>query len=210
VLGRGAYAAVYRAKCEELPCAAKILHGIFNDEPALVTLQERFYQECEHLKNIRHPNIVQYLGLCHETATNKPVMLMELMDHSLTSFLETSTEPLSFSVQLHLCNDIALALAHLHTLGIIHRDLSSNNVLLIGPGSRAKVSDFGMSKVVDASTSRRTTPLTMVPGTAAYMPQEALEENPLYTETLDCFSFGVLIIQIITRLFPNPLPRKRG
>ena len=209
VLGRGAYAAVYRAKCDELPCAAKILHTIFYDDPALLTLQERFYQECEYLKSIKHPNIVQYLGLCQEPAANQPVLLMELMDQSLTSFLESSTVPLSRSVQFHLCQDVALALAHLHSLNIIHRDLSSNNVLLIGPGSRAKVSDFGMSKVIDTTNSRFTTPLTMVPGTLAYMPQEALGENPKYTEKLDCFSFGVLVIQILTRLFPNPLPRKR-
>ena len=71
------------------------------------------------------------------------------------------------------------------------------------------MSDFGMSKVIDTTNSRFTTPLTMVPGTLAYMPQEALGENPKYTEKLDCFSFGVLVIQILTRLFPNPLPRKR-
>ena len=71
------------------------------------------------------------------------------------------------------------------------------------------MSDFGMSKVIDTTKSRSTTPLTMVPGTVAYMPQEALGENPKYTEKLDCFSFGVLAIQIITRLFPNPSCRKR-
>jgi serine/threonine protein kinase len=206
-LGRGAYAAVYRAKCDELPCAAKILHDYLAD-PAL-QLKDRFYQECEHLKSIRHPNIVQYLGLCQEVATKKPVLLMELMDLSLTSFLESSTIPLSSSVQLQLCHDIALALAHLHSLHIIHRDLSSNNVLLIGPGSRAKVSDFGMSRVIDTSKSRHATPLTMVPGTVPYMPPEALGEDPVYSEKLDCFSFGVLVLQVMTRLFPNPSPRTK-
>ena len=131
------------------------------------------------------------------------------MDQSLTSFLAKSTAPLSSSVQLRLSHDIALALAHLHSIKIVHRDLSSNNILLIGPGSRAKVCDFGMSKVIDRSKSNYTTPLTMVPGTVVYMPQEALGETPKYTEKLDCFSFGVLVIQIITRLFPNPLPRKK-
>ena len=211
VLGRGSFAAVFKAKCDELPCAAKILHTIFHDDPAIESFKERFYQECEHLKNIKHPNIVQYLGLCQEPAANQPVLLMELMDQSLTQFLERSTALLSRDVQLRLCHDIALALAHLHSLGIVHRDLSSNNILLIGPGSRAKVSDFGMSKVLDQSKSKYTTPLTMVPGTVAYMPQEALGlgEDILYTEKLDCFSFGVLAIQIMTRLFPNPSSRTK-
>ena len=51
------------------------------------------------------------------------------------------------------------------------------------------------------------TPLTVCPGTLAYMSPEALDEPPIYTEKLDSFSFGVLDIQIITRLFPNPGPR---
>ena len=69
---------------------------------------------------------------------------MELMDESLTKFLERpeSTGPLPYHSQLNICHDVALALAYLHSNGIIHRDLSSNNVLLIGEGSRAKVTDF--------------------------------------------------------------------
>ena len=100
---------------------------------------------------------------------------------------------------------IALALAYLHSNGIVHRDLSSNNVLLIGPGNRAKVTDFGMSKLADANP--RMTPMTMCPGTLAYMPPEALKDPPVYTDKLDSFSFGVLDIQILTRQFPNPSPQ---
>ena len=208
-LGRGAFATVYRAKCDELPCAAKILFTIFQNDPGFATVLDKFLTECEYLKNIRHPNVVQYLGLCQEPTTNQPVLLMELMDDSLTHFLDKSKTPLSRHVQLSLCHDVALALAHLHSLGIVHRDLSSNNVLLIGPGSRAKVSDFGMSKAIDTRNSKYMTPLTTVPGTVVYMPQEALGENPNYTEKLDCFSFGVLAIQIMTRIFPNPTPSSR-
>ncbi len=60
-----------------------------------------------------------------------------------------------------------------------------------------------MSKVID----KHATPLTMVPGTVAYMPHEALVENPRYTKKIDIFSFGVLSIQIMTREFPNPMNR---
>ena len=77
-------------------------------------------------------------------------------------------------------------------------------MLLIGPGNKAKVTDFGMSKLADANP--RMTPMTMCPGTLAYMPPEALYDPPAYTNKLDCFSFGVLDIQILTRQFPNPSP----
>ena len=148
---------------------------------------------------------MQYLGVSRDPESGLPVLLMELMDSSLTQFLERSEEPLPFHITVDICHDIALALAYLHSNGILHRDLSSNNVLLIGPGNRAKVTDFGMSKLADANL--RMTPMTMCPGTLAYMPPEALDDPPVYTNKLDCFSFGVLDIQILTRQFPDPTQR---
>ena len=201
-LGVGSYGAVYRARCDQLPCAAKLLHPILAN-PGAPRNQQRFEQECQFLSSIRHPHIVQYLGTCRDPESGLPVLLMELMDDSLTHFLERSPEPLPYNLEVNLCHDIALALAYLHSNGIIHRDLSSNNVLLIA-GSRAKVTDFGMSKLVDAAPQM--TPLTHCPGTAAYMSPEAMREPPVYTDKLDCFAHGVVAIQIMTREFPNPGP----
>ena len=209
-LGVGSYGAVYKAKCDQLPCAAKILHPVLfqTNDPGSRRILERFEQECGFLSSIRHPNIVQYLGVCRDRDSRLPVLLMELLDSSLTKYLETSNKPLPYHVQVDLCFDIALAIAYLHSNGIIHRDLSGNNVLIVA-GSRAKVTDFGMSKLVDASSriTRRT--LTQCPGTEVYMPPEALMEPPVYTKKLDCFSFGVLVVQTLTRLYPNPGPRNR-
>ena len=70
---------------------------------------------------------------------------------------------------------------------------------------RAKITDFGMSRFIQVNN--QLTPLTLCPGTQVYMPPESLEEPPQYTPKLDCFSFGVLAIQIITREFPDPGPR---
>ena len=195
--------------CDDLPCAAKILHPTLfeTNDPGARRIIEQFEQECNFLSGIRHPHIVQYLGLNRDPDTRLPVLLMELMDESLTKFLERSQEPLPYHIQVDLCHDIALALAYLHSNGIIHRDLSSNNVLLIA-GSRAKVTDFGMSKVFDMSRTT-ITPKTMCPGTLAYMSPEALDDPPVYTKKLDSFSFGVLDIQIVTRQFPDPGPRMK-
>jgi len=76
---------------------------------------------------------------------------------------------------------------------IIHRDLSSNNVLLIA-GNRAKVVDFGMSKLSELYP--HITPLTQCPGTAVYMPPEALLNPAVYSEKLDIFSTGVIAVRI--------------
>ena len=202
-LGTGSYGKVCRAKFCELPCAAKILHPVlfqFNDPHSQKILQ-RFEQECELLKMVRHPNVAQYLGVDRDPVSHLPVLLMELLDENLTHFLERSNEPLPYHLQLSLWYDIALALAFLHSKGIIHRDLSGNNVLMIA-GSRAKVTDFGMSKltVINASMSR----LTQCPGTPFYMSPEALTEPPVYSKQLDIFSSGVIAVQIVTRKYPAP------
>jgi serine/threonine protein kinase len=134
-----------------------------------------------------------------------PVLLMELLDQNLTTMLEQSQQSLSYGVQVGICTDIAVAIAYLHSNGIIHRDLSSNNVLIIAD-RRAKVTDFGMSKLVDATTTTPV-PSTMCPGTKSYMPPEAFREPPTYTQKMDCFAIGVIMIQVCTQLWPEPGPR---
>ena len=206
LLGHGSYGAVYKAKCDQLPCAAKLIHPTILDpmDPGADKIMERFRQECALLESIRHPNIVQYLAMTVDPESRLPVLLMELLDESLTKMLERSQQSLAYYIQVDICHDVALAIAYLHSNNIIHRDLSSNNVLIIA-GKRAKVTDFGMSKLAVAAPTM--TPLTMCPGTLAYMAPEALEEPPRYTKKLDCFSEGVIMIQVSTRLWPEPGPR---
>ena len=209
-LGIGSYGAVYKARCDQLPCAAKVLHPILfsTRDPASRRIVERFEQECQFLSGMRHPNIIQYLGTCRDPESGLPVLLMELMDYSLTSFLEQPDDPppLPFHIQVNISLDVAQALAYLHSNEVLHRDLSSNNVLLIG-SSRAKVTDFGMARA--AGPNPRLT-ATYCPGTMGYMSPEALQEPPAYTTKLDIFSCGVLHIQIITRKFPDPGPRMQA
>ena len=91
-LGHGSYGAVYKAKCDQLPCAAKILHRIILDpkDPGADKIRGRFSQECALLESIRHPNIVQYLAMTVDPESRLPVLLMELLDESLTKMLERS------------------------------------------------------------------------------------------------------------------------
>ena len=96
-----------------------------------------------------------------------------------------------------------LALSFLHSNGIVHRDLSSNNVLMIG-NIRAKVTDFGMARLGDMNPRATQLTFTMCPGTDVYMPPEAVQDKPVYAEKIDCFSFGVIAVQTLTRQFPKP------
>ena len=129
---------MYKAKCDQLFCAAKILYPALlkrhdDPDPGFEHRQpfQRFELECRFLKSINHPNIVQYLGTYCDPDTNAPVLLMELMDESLTHFLESSPGDIPYHIQVNLSYDIAQALAFLHSNEIVHRDLSSNNVLLL-------------------------------------------------------------------------------
>ena len=127
---------------------------------------------------------------------------------SLTHFLESSTQPIPYHIQVNICHDITLALSFLHSNDIVHRDLSGNNVLMIG-NVRAKVTDFGMVRLGDLYPSATHLTFTMCPGTDVYMPPEAVKDDPVYTEKIDCFSFGVITVQVITRHFPTPGNRRK-
>ena len=181
-------------------------HPILFDlrDPGTASYLERFEAECHLLSLARHPNIVQYLATYRDPETNLPVLLMELCDESLYRFLEHSPGPLPYHIELNISHDVALTLVYLHSNGLIHRDLTANNVLMIA-GVYAKVTDFGMSKL--ASVNPCLTTMTLCPGNLQYMSPEALEEPPSYTEKLDTFSFGVLLVQIMTRQFPDAGPR---
>ena len=207
-LGSGSYGGVCKAKCDGLLCAAKIMHPTLFDlrDPGTGSYLRKFREECHLLSLARHPNIVQYLGTYTDPDTRLPVLLMELCDESLTAFLERSPGPLSYHIQVNICHNIALALVYLHSNGLIHRDLTGNNVLMIA-GPRAKITDFGMSKL--ATVNPRMTALTLCPGNVLYMSPEALDEAKSYTVKLDIFSFGVIVILILTRQFPNPTDRFR-
>ena len=211
-LGIGSYGKVCKAKCDNLLCAAKLIHETLFHPTAqqLIAPQrehrlpmKRFEQECGFLSTIKHPNIVQYLGIYQDPDTGLLALLMELMDNSLTHFLENSPQPIPYHIQVNICHDITLALSFLHSNGIVHRDLSSNNVLLIG-NVRAKVTDFGTARLGDQNPQATQLTFTMCPGTDVYMPPEAIKDKPVYTEKIDCFSFGVIAVQIVTQQFPKP------
>ena len=204
-LGRGSYGSVVKAALDDLPCAAKVLHQTFfsSNDPAARDFAARFEQESQIMRGLNHPNIVRFLDMVQDPNSGRLILLMELMKESLTHFLELSTTPLPYHTQVNISHDIAMAVAHLHKNRIIHRDLSSNNVLLT-TGCQAKVTDFGMSKIADSNHTLTHSQVTQCPGTLAYMPPEALLSKATYSEKLDSFSVGVLMIQTITRKFPAP------
>ena len=138
-LGEGSYGVVRKATCDDtLPCAAKLFHSVFfkSNDPGISVMKKKFEEECKLMGRIRHPCIVQYLQTVQDPESDRPILLMELMDETLTKFLKRSSGPLAFQLQVNLSYDIALALAYLHSNGVVHRDLSSNCLLYTSPSPR--------------------------------------------------------------------------
>ena len=103
-LGVGSYGKVCKAKYGKLPCAAKLLHDTMfsTNDPGVYQFIERFELECQFLRMIKHPNVVQFLGTSRDPQSQRLALLMELMDESLTIFLEAPflTTPSSISAMI--------------------------------------------------------------------------------------------------------------
>ena len=209
-LGRGAYGRVYAVKYCQTICAAKEIHSILLEGVGQVEMQrtiESFMRECRQCSRLRHPNIIQFLGVYYPTGTNGanrmrlPVMVMEMMEDSLTSFVEKH-EKISVYIKYSIVRDVSLGLCYLHNHDppIIHRDLSPNNVLLT-VHHVAKISDLGVAKVIRAD-SRKT--MTKAPGTIDFMPPESLANSPVYGPPMDVFSFAGIILHTFNQQWPSP------
>ena len=206
-IGRGANGRILEAKWEGIVVAVKEIHSIFMNEVSDVEFQSfkrSFLRECEQSSRLRHPNIVRFFGIYDPPGARVPSLVMERLHCSLTSLLEDNPV-VPKGTKLSIIKDVALGLRYLHTRNppIIHRDLSSNNVLL-SKGMEGKIGDLGTARLVDP---RRQSRMTQAPGTAHFMPPEALAEdltNIRYGKELDVFSFGCVMLHTLSHQWPTP------
>ena len=200
-LGTGSYGEVRLATCHSLPVAAKSMHSVLEKSPRSAA---KFENEIETLSSLRHPNIVEFMGVYMET-DGCPYIIMELVEGgSLYQFVDSlhgDSIVVRHWQKVRIGLDISLALEYLHSKHVIHRDLSSSNVLLTSD-HRAKVSDFGMSRLFSVPSMQ---PSTLVPGCPSYMPPEALIYGGWFTEKGDVLSFAVLLMELINAEHPRPL-----
>ena len=149
---------------------------------------------------MRHPHIVQFLGVCFLEGSTLPVLVMERLDSSLDDLLETSPG-LPLALKQSLLADVARGLVYLHTRNppVVHRDLSSRNVLLTS-SLVAKIGGLGNARIVDLQPGQLARTLTPIPGTLAYMPPESFGEGSRYGPQLDVFSFGHLALFTLTQV----------
>ena len=135
-----------------------------------------------------------------------PVMVMEKMQYSLRGLVE-NYDNIPLNVKLSILDEVCLGLRYLHSRNppIVHRDLTPNNILL-GGRLEAKITDLGVAKVVRSDDQKT---MTKLPGTPDFMPPEALSIRPVYGPSLDVFSYGGVILNVTTQLWPQPTDRNQ-
>ena len=187
-LGRGSYATVNVGIFRGLRVAVKSLHTIIISDYNLAL----FSREMSIASRVRHPNLVQFIGA---TKVGNPLILTELMSTSLHK--EIRNIRLTKQQILSIAQDVALGLNYLHLFKpqpIIHRDVSSPNVLLkpsTGPaGYEAKVADYGTAKLQQGTSTG-----TVMPGNAAYAAPEARDPDQ-HSPAMDVYSYSVLLMEM--------------
>ena len=211
LLGHGAYAQVYMVKYRGITLAAKEIHQALQDGATSAsekrTLKDIFFRECQLCSNLSHPNIVSVIGIFYKTQQSLlPVMLMEMMDESVTKYIERLPKDAMPKRKGPILHDVAEGLKYLHGQKpdpIVHRDLTPNNILLVKTDKDttvAKIGDFGVAKAINLDSKD----LSKLPGTIAYMPPEAFGHRPVYSTSLDVFSYGAVALFVATHEWPTP------
>ena len=218
-IGHGAYGSVEEVVVP-VCAAAKKVHDLLLGSPKITS---QFAEELQLMSTLRHPNIVQFLGVCFFPGSRLPALVMERLLTSLHDLLDPETDdaqppphapdtpkPLSFftmGLKCRVLHNVASGLAYLHERSppIIHRDLSAKNVLLTSE-MVGKIADLGVARIVPRM--RLAVTMTKGPGASAYMPPEAIapadsnEQKSKYDASIDIFSYGVVTIFAIGEAFP--------
>ena len=207
VLGRGSYGQVLEVDWHGTICAAKNVHEIFLEGVSAAESRRiisDFERECQTWAQLRHPNVVQLLGVYFKKGSSSPILVLEKMDTTLSGYLELhSKENFPILHKVSVLRQVAQALSYLHNQNppLVHHDLSTNNILLCDWSFQAKITDFGMTRPISvAALTRRSS----IKGTLAFMAPEALLEPPRYDAKLDVFSYGNVIIATLTHQWPTP------
>ena len=205
-LGKGAYGSVEEVEIPGAVCAAKKIHTEFlniGSREDISHMISKFASECRLMSTLRHPHIVQFLGVCYLPGERLPSLIMERLDTNLHDLLE-NTPNLPLAVKNSILLDTARGLLYLHSQSppIIHRDLTARNVLL-NSALVAKITDLGVARIVNLQPDQLAT-MTQGPGNIVYMPPEAMGEHTQYNTSLDIFSFGNVALFTLTQEFVGP------
>nr|CAD1825405.1 unnamed protein product [Ananas comosus var. bracteatus] len=192
---QGAFGKLYKGTYNGEDVAIKLLEKPENDPERAQLMEQQFAQEVMMLATLKHPNIVRFIGAC-----KKPMVWCIVTEYakggSVRQFLmrrQNGTVPLKVAVRQAL--DVAHGMAYVHGLGLIHRDLKSDN-LLINADRSIKIADFGVARI-----EVQTEGMTPETGTYRWMAPEMIQHRP-YNQKVDVYSFGIVLWELITGMLP--------
>jgi eukaryotic-like serine/threonine-protein kinase len=196
-VGEGGMSSVYRARDTVLDreVAVKVLHEHFSRDPEYV---ERFRREARAIAKLAHPNIVTVIDR-GEVDGRQFIVFEHVPGPTLKDVIEHEG-PLPVERALALAHQIARALAFAHELGIVHRDVKPQNVL-VDPDGAAKVTDFGIARTLDIEDTLTETGTVL--GTSDYIAPEQASGEPV-DERSDQYSLGVVLYELLTGDVPYP------
>jgi serine/threonine-protein kinase len=190
-LGTGAMGTVYRAvrrDTGQIVAIKMIAFGLLGNETAV----ERFEREGEILKQLKHPNIVRFIGTGSRKKT--PFLIMEYVKGESLDRILARRGKFPWDEVVALGRQLCAALQHAHQKSIIHRDLKPSNLMILRDGT-LKLTDFGIAKGADW-TALTATNLTV--GTAAYMSPEQCRGEKTISAKSDLYSMGVVFYELLT------------
>ena len=205
-LGAGTFGTVYKGECHGKSCAIKLLHTMLTEIRTSIPScpheeQARsLEQECKFLESFRHPNILEHLCTARHPESNQVILVIELMDCNMKDYIESIKDTgIDFGDKVFICQGIASGLDYIHGRNIVHRDLCCVNILVnYTHPPLAKISDFGISKLIDDD---HLTTQTRLRDRNGYLPPEAfLSDRTAYNSSLDVFSYGVIVAQIACKV----------
>ncbi|XP_031093975.1 probable receptor-like serine/threonine-protein kinase At4g34500 isoform X1 [Ipomoea triloba] len=205
VIGEGGYGVVYRGVLPDGSVVA--VKSLLNNKGQA---EKEFKVEVEAIGKVRHKNLVGLLGYCAEGTQR--LLVYEYVDNgNLEQWLHGDVgpvSPLTWDIRMKIAIGIARGLAYLHEglePKVVHRDVKSSNILLDRKWN-AKVSDFGLAKLLGPEKSYVT---TRVMGTFGYVSPDYASTGML-NEGSDVYSFGVLLMEIVTGRSPVDYSRPPG
>ncbi len=194
-IGTGGMAVVYKARCHRLNrlVAVKVLKSDLAQD---ADFRRRFHDESQAVAMLSHPNIVAVYDVSRSDQVD--YIVMELIDGiTLKQYMQKKGDPLSWREALHFITQIAKALGHAHSRGIIHRDIKPHNIMVLRDGS-VKVADFGIARLISAAQNTLTQEAL---GSVHYISPEQAKGSHIDARS-DIYSCGVVLYEMLTGRLP--------
>jgi len=221
VIGRGGFAAVYRATDARLgrTVAVKVITQNGGSAELRDEIQRRFEREARAIAMLHHPNVVTVYDFGVDPGLGLDFLVMELLRGEVLSDRLKRAEPLPVPEALRILRDAAWGVEAGHRAGLIHRDIKPGNIFLADPGHagppRVVVLDFGIARVTEAAETTQLTHSGRGFLSPAYASPEQLRGERPVTAAADVFSLGVIGYHLLARekpflhdrLHPSPIDR---